>query len=103
MMKLITTIRAKFATILQRSFFIALLWMPLAAIANAQASVTDSSTPLGLAPGAPAGSYALSAVDNINYFNGNLNFRLPLVSVGGRGDAGYTMTLPIDQRWRVVT
>lgn len=64
-------------------------------------SVTDGSTPLGLAPGAPAGSYPLSHLENINLFNGSLNFRLPLLQVGGRGEAGYTMTLPIEQHWRV--
>ena len=41
-------------------------------------SATDGSTPLGLQPGAPAGSYPLSSFDNVNLYNGNLNFRLPL-------------------------
>jgi len=69
--------------------------------ANAQNSSTDGSTPLGLAPGAPAGSYALSGFDNINLFNGNLNFSLPLLHVGGRGEARYTVALPIERHWRV--
>lgn len=60
---------------------------------------TDGSTPAGLKPGAPAGSYGLSGFDNVNLYNGNLNFRLPLLSVGGRGGAGYTMMLPIEQHW----
>lgn len=64
-------------------------------------SVTDSHTPPGLAPGAPAGSYALSGFENINHFNGNLNFRLPLLQVGGRGQAQHTMLLPIEQHWTV--
>jgi RHS repeat-associated protein len=63
---------------------------------------TDGSTPLGLSPGAPAGSYALSGFDNINPYNGNLNFRLPLLQIGGRGDAGYTIMLAIDaKKWQV--
>jgi hypothetical protein len=45
-----------------------------------------------------AGSYALSEFDNINPYNGSLNFRLPLLSIGGRGTAGYTMTLPVEQK-----
>jgi len=40
-------------------------------------SNTDGSTPLSLTPGAPAGSFALSGFDNVNLFNGNLNFHLP--------------------------
>lgn len=71
-------------------------------IVSAQAtSNTDGTTPLALTPGAPAGSYPLSGLDNINLFNGNLNFRLPLLNVGGRGDARMQMTLPIEQHWRV--
>jgi hypothetical protein len=49
---------------------------------------TDGQTPLGLAPGAPEGSYALSGFDQVNLFNGNLNFGLPLMHLGGRGTAG---------------
>jgi RHS repeat-associated protein len=64
-------------------------------------SVTDGSTPLGLSPGAPAGSYALSGFDNINPYNGSLNFRLPLLQIGGRGGAQHTITLPIEIHWRV--
>jgi hypothetical protein len=30
-----------------------------------------------------------------------MNFRLPLVGIGGRGGAGYTVTLPIEQHWTV--
>jgi hypothetical protein len=60
-----------------------------------RADSTDGKTPLALQPGAPAGSYALSELDNINPYNGSLNFRLPLLNVGGRGTAGYTMTLPM--------
>lgn len=74
----------------------------LVTAASAQTtSVTDGKTPTGLTPGAPAGSYALSGFDNVNLFNGNLNFHLPLQNIGGRGGAGYTMTLPIEQKWIV--
>jgi RHS repeat-associated protein len=87
-----------------RRLFIALATASLLllslAVANAQNSnPTDGSTPAGLKPGAPAGSYGLSGFDNINLYNGNLNFRLPLLSIAGRGGAGYTMTLPIEQHW----
>ncbi|HSE16491.1 MAG TPA: RHS repeat-associated core domain-containing protein [Pyrinomonadaceae bacterium] len=66
-----------------------------------RADSTDGKTPLALQPGTPAGSYALSELDHINPFNGSLNFRLPLLNIGGRGTAGYMMTLPIEQKWRI--
>src|SRR5882672_7889539 len=103
MTDLFTVVRRLFTSILRRSFVITvLLWLPLTS-ASAQKSSTDGSTPLGLAPGVPAGSYALSGFDNVNLYNGNINFALPLGQIGGRGSAQYTMTLPIEQRWRVQT
>jgi RHS repeat-associated protein len=54
-------------------------------------------------PGAPAGSYALSDFDNVNLFNGNLNFNLPLLSLTGRGSTGYTIPLKIERRWTTLT
>src|ERR1044071_4976926 len=45
---------------------------------------TDGTTPMGLQPGSPAGSYALSGFDNVNLYNGALDFRLPLYSLGKR-------------------
>jgi RHS repeat-associated protein len=81
---------------------IASLFFLLTTGVNAQTTgATDGTTPLALAPGAPAGSYALSEFDSINLYNGSLNFRLPLLHIGGRGDAQYTMTLPIEQHWTV--
>jgi RHS repeat-associated protein len=65
-------------------------------------SATDGFTPSGLTVGAPAGSYALSGLENVNPYNGGLNFSLPLMQVGGRGGAQYTMLLPIEQRWRIL-
>ncbi|SRR5713226_1725089 len=69
---------------------------------TAQTSSTDGSTPLVLTAGAPSGSYAMSGFDNINVFNGSLNFHLPIDHLGGRGDAQYTMVLPIETHWRVL-
>jgi RHS repeat-associated protein len=80
----------------------ATLLLVLTTASNAQTTnPTDGSTPAGLTPGAPAGSYGLSGFDNVNLYNGNMNFRLPLISMGGRGGAGYTVTLPIEQHWTV--
>jgi YD repeat-containing protein len=86
-----------------RLFIAALFASLLSAAALAQgSSLTDGHTPSGIAPGAPAGSFALSGFDNISPYSGHLNFRLPLLTVGGRGRAGYTMTLPIEHQWRVM-
>src|SRR6185312_5861508 len=72
------------------------LLLPLATLAQAG---YDGSTPAGLSRGTPAGSYALTGFDNVNLFNGHMNFHLPLVTVGGRKGAGYTIMLPIEQVW----
>src|SRR6266481_2848052 len=70
--------------------------------ASAQSrSATDGSTPLALTPGTPAGSYALSGFENVNPYNGNLNFALPMLRLGGRGATPYMMMLQIERHWRV--
>ena len=80
-----------------------LFWLlfSAASIVRAQTSATDGTTPTGLAPGAPAGSYSLSDIDQVNLFSGNLNFHLPLLSIGGRGGAQMKITLAINSvHWR---
>lgn len=65
-------------------------------------NLLDSVTPTALAPGGPAGSYVLSGFENINPASGHLSIALPLLQVGGRGQAGYTMMLSLDQpQWSV--
>jgi YD repeat-containing protein len=72
-------------------------------LANSQTtSPTDGSTPLGLSPGSPSGSHALSGFESVNPYNGNLNVHLPLISIGGRGGAGTGSVLAIDSKgWTV--
>lgn len=72
-----------------------------APVARATTNVTDYFTPSGLTPGAPSGSYPLSGFESVNPYNGNLSFMLPLLRVGGRGTASYTMTLRSNIRWTV--
>lgn len=79
---------------------IVLLLVVVAGNSSADKSSTDGTTPSVITPG--AGSYPLSGLDNINLFNGTLNFSLPLMRIGGRGEAGYTMMLPIESHWRVI-
>jgi YD repeat-containing protein len=62
---------------------------------------TDGTTPLGLSPGSPTGSYALSEFDVVNLYNGSLNFRLPIYQIAGRGGAGYAITLQVQKKWTV--
>jgi RHS repeat-associated protein len=70
--------------------------------AQTTTSTTDKMTPSGISPGAPAGSYALSGFESINLFNGNLDFRLPLITLGGRGSAQRAIMLSLNtKKWRV--
>jgi len=77
------------------------------AIANGQTvttttSVTDGRTPAALQPGSPVGIYPLSGIDNVNLFNGNLNFHLPLLPVGGRGSDQMTINLALNLKsWHI--
>jgi|SRR5687767_13901417 len=85
----------------RRLFLGAILLLANCVVAAAQIrSVTDGHTPLGLAPGAPAGSYELSGFENVNPYNGGLNFSLPITEVSGRGGASYTIRVPIENKWR---
>lgn len=87
-----------------RLFLAAILLLANFVVAAAQIrSVTDGYTPLGLAPGAPAGSYGLSGFENVNPYNGGLNFSLPIKHVSGRGGASYTIQVPIETKWRAET
>jgi RHS repeat-associated protein len=55
-------------------------------------NTTDGLTPSGLAPGAPAGSYPLSEFENINLYNGQASFTLPVMQ---KGRGGANISLPI--------
>jgi RHS repeat-associated protein len=94
-----TTFRT-FATILSRIAVIGLLMTISLADADADTSSTDGSTPSNLTPGAPVGSYTLDGFGTVNLFNGNLDFRLPLSDIGGRGSAHGVLTMPVEIRWR---
>jgi len=62
---------------------------------------TDVRTPLALAPGSPNGS-RVEDFANVNLFNGNLNFVMPLGELGGRGDVSVSPTLTIERHWQVM-
>jgi RHS repeat-associated protein len=107
MFETVTSVRGALRSSATRCMLVGSFALMLSTVSAAQTtststSATDGSTPVALTPGAPAGAYALSGFDNINPYNGNLNFALPLLHISGRGDAQYTMMLRIETHWRVV-
>jgi hypothetical protein len=83
-----------------RAAGIVILMLATTDMTSAQTNTTDRNTASGIATG--SSSYALGGFDNINLFNGNLNFKLPLLVVGGRGGAEVSMHLALNtKRWRV--
>ena len=50
-------------------------------------------------PGTPAGSYQMGDDDAINLFTGNINYNLPLLSIGGRGDGLSQLGIVLEQQW----
>lgn len=83
----------------------AILIAGLAAMATGQTTVTrsisDFSTPPSVEPGTPASAYPLSGFETVNLYNGKLVVTMPLLEVGARGGAGYTMYMKIDTGWTV--
>jgi RHS repeat-associated protein len=78
----------------------ALLLFALLPLSQAGAQ-TGGAAPPNNAAGRPAGSHQLSGFDNVNLFNRNLNFSLPLVQIGGRG-VQVPVTLSIDStKWKL--
>jgi hypothetical protein len=41
-------------------------------------------------------------MDSINLFNGHLNFRIPLINIGGRGGAGMPLVFSLNPQWAVI-
>lgn len=51
------------------------------------------------AAGATVGSFPLSGFESVNPYSGGLNFSLPLITAGGRGEAAYTLRQNVETRW----
>lgn len=81
-----------------------LLTLIVATAASAQQSTswsaTTGTTPASMAPGAPAGSYSLSGFESVALYDRRINFNLPLLHIGGRGAAGFTIQLPLQVQWQ---
>ncbi|HEX7957469.1 MAG TPA: RHS repeat domain-containing protein, partial [Pyrinomonadaceae bacterium] len=92
--------RARRASLLLRPLQITVLLLLALEGVSAQTSSTDNKTASGIAAG--AGSQALSDLDSVNLYNGNLNLRLPLYQIAGRGKAQMVMMHALNtKRWRV--
>jgi RHS repeat-associated protein len=74
----------------------------LAIPASAQDRTESGQTPLGIQKGSPAGSYSLSGFESVNPYSGGLNFTLPLLQIGGRGNANFTVVLKNETKWAVM-
>ncbi len=104
MIKSVPTTCAAVGAITRRVAALALLVLAVnqAHAQTTTTSVVDGTTPLGLSRGAPAGSYPLSGFESVNLYNGNLNFRLPLLQIGGRGSANTVSMLALNTKgWHV--
>jgi RHS repeat-associated protein len=65
-------------------------------------SPTAYEIPATYKPGEPVGSYVVSPIESINLYNGHLNLTVPLRTISGRGEAGYTISIPITRpTWQV--
>src|SRR5580765_1775569 len=93
------SIKDKDSIFLRSLFGLILGTIMLGQISIMAITILDGTTPAGFAPGSPAGSYALSNIESVNLFNGNLNFTLPLLKSDGRGGADSGIVLPIASRW----
>lgn len=86
----------------RRQSFPLLLLLSLAVLSPSSAR-GQSSTSTARTPGVPAGSYHLGDADAVNLFNGNLNYHLPLLNVGGRGEAHAELGVVIEGQWDLRT
>lgn len=57
--------------------------------------------PMAVEQGTPQGSYALSNLFTVNYFTGRLNVAIPLVQIGGRGEAKMTINAGLSNDWEL--
>jgi hypothetical protein len=99
MNQILAIFRSRQRSPLSYFFIVCLISFQLVDTASAQSPMPLKHA--GTAAGAPAGSYALSGFENVNLFNGKLDFHLPMVQVGGRGDVGYTVNLNIEASWHI--
>jgi RHS repeat-associated protein len=91
--------RRSFMDSSRRLLTVVVCLLAMAGAGFAQGSITDTTTPAGYTAGAPVGTYSLSGFENINFFNGNLNFSLPFLQLQGRGGSGHALVLKRENKW----
>jgi RHS repeat-associated protein len=68
-------------------------------VSNYNSSPFDAGTPAESKGGLSSiSTYAPDKVETVNLANGNLNVHIPLVTVGGRGSASYTLALSYNSK-----
>jgi RHS repeat-associated protein len=55
----------------------------------------DGVTPHALKAGEPSSTYALSGLDQLNYYDASVNVNIPLLKIGGKGEVSHSVTVPI--------
>src|SRR5258708_12945047 len=84
-----------------RSLRLFVKFLMLVFILPATAWSQQSTTPVGSAPGNPAGTYSLSQFENLNLYSVNLNFNLPWLHIGVPGGAQTSLHLALHPfRWK---
>src|SRR5713101_1406865 len=59
----------------------------------------DNGTPAASKAGqSTASTYAMDKIETVNLANGNMSVHIPLVTIGGRGSAGYTLALSYNSK-----
>jgi RHS repeat-associated protein len=62
-------------------------------------NANDKGTPAESKPGQSTQStYARDKIETVNLVNGNMSLQIPLVTIGGRGSAGYTIALSYNSK-----
>ena len=62
-------------------------------------NANDIGTPAESKPGqSTASTYAMDKIETVNLANGNMSLHIPLVTIGGRGSASYTIALSYNSK-----
>ena len=79
------------------------LAVSVASLLAATTTNTDGYTPTAVKPGIQAASDGANGIGGVSLYTGGASISIPLLDVGGRGHAGYTIVLPLQRLWRIET
>lgn len=97
--------RSKMFTINLTSFRIAIMasilltFFVIIAQGETHTKITDNGVPPSIALSPTSGNPKIGDYGAIGTFNGRLNYTIPLLNVGGRGEAFYSIPLNINRLW----